>query len=118
MLGVSQSFFGSMQIEFLDRRTWHTRAELAHAIFEWIEAWYNPVVDIPPWATAPRSSTKPFTRAHPSGMITTRTVRKSQDRSGGCCQGDESRRICETIAWALPAESGASQLRIHIAIRS
>lgn len=31
-----------MQIELLDRRTWNTRAELANAIFEWIEAWYNP----------------------------------------------------------------------------
>ena len=40
---VSQSFWGSMQIELLDRRYWTTRAELAHAMFEWIEAFYNPV---------------------------------------------------------------------------
>ena len=39
---VMQSFFGSMQIELLDRRIWQSRAELANAIFEWIEAWYNP----------------------------------------------------------------------------
>lgn len=39
---LMESFFGSMQIELLDRRTWTTRAELANAIFEWIEAWYNP----------------------------------------------------------------------------
>ena len=39
---LMESFFGSMQIELLDRRTWNTRAELANAIFEWIEAWYNP----------------------------------------------------------------------------
>ena len=31
-----------MQRELLDRRDWDTRAELAAAIFEWIEAWYNP----------------------------------------------------------------------------
>jgi putative transposase len=37
-----ESFFGSMQIELLDRRTWPTRASLAAAIFEWIEAFYNP----------------------------------------------------------------------------
>ena len=37
-----ESFFGSMQIELLDRRDWTTRNELANAIFEWIEAWYNP----------------------------------------------------------------------------
>ncbi len=33
---------GSMQLELLDRQQWHTRQELANAIFEWIEAWYNP----------------------------------------------------------------------------
>ena len=37
-----ESFFGSMQIELLDRRSWLTRAELASAIFEWLEAFYNP----------------------------------------------------------------------------
>lgn len=37
-----ESFFGSMQIELLDRRLWTTRAELTAAIFEWIEAFYNP----------------------------------------------------------------------------
>jgi len=39
---LMESFFGSMQIELLDRRTWTTRAELAGAIFEWIEGFYNP----------------------------------------------------------------------------
>ena len=37
-----ESFFGSMQLELLDRQSWATRQELANAIFEWIEAWYNP----------------------------------------------------------------------------
>ena len=40
---LMESFFGSLQIELLDRRDWATRAELANAIFEWIEAFYNPV---------------------------------------------------------------------------
>ena len=39
---LMESFVGSMQIELLDRRTWPTRACLATAIFEWIEAFYNP----------------------------------------------------------------------------
>lgn len=39
---LMESFFGSMQIELLDRRTWPTRTDLATAIFEWIEAFYNP----------------------------------------------------------------------------
>jgi len=32
---LMESFFTSMQIELLDRRTWSARAELAAAIFEW-----------------------------------------------------------------------------------
>jgi putative transposase len=40
---LMESFWGSMQIELLDRRYWTTRAELARAMFEWIEAFYNPV---------------------------------------------------------------------------
>jgi putative transposase len=37
-----ESFFGTMQRELLDRRHWTSRQQLANAIFEWIEAWYNP----------------------------------------------------------------------------
>lgn len=39
---MMESFFGTLQLELLDRKTWATRTELAAAIFEWIEAWYNP----------------------------------------------------------------------------
>ena len=39
---MMESFFGTLQLELLDTRTWRTRAELASAIFEWIEGWYNP----------------------------------------------------------------------------
>nr|WP_274636417.1 integrase core domain-containing protein [Microbacterium bovistercoris] len=39
---LMESFWGSMQIEVLDRRSWTTRAELANAMFDWIEAFYNP----------------------------------------------------------------------------
>jgi transposase InsO family protein len=37
-----ESFWGAMQLELLDFRIWRTRTELATAIFEWIECWYNP----------------------------------------------------------------------------
>jgi putative transposase len=40
---MMESFWGTLQLEVLDRRTWNTPAELANAIFEWIECWYNPV---------------------------------------------------------------------------
>ena len=39
---VAESFFGTLQLELLDRRVWLSRAELAAAIFEWIECFYNP----------------------------------------------------------------------------
>ena len=39
---MAESFFGTLQLELLDRRHWETRAQLASAIFEYIEAFYNP----------------------------------------------------------------------------
>jgi putative transposase len=39
---MMESFWGTMQLELLDSRTWSSRAELANAIFEWTECWYNP----------------------------------------------------------------------------
>ena len=38
---MMESFWGTLQLEVLDTRTWDTRDELANAIFEWIECWYN-----------------------------------------------------------------------------
>lgn len=37
-----ESFWSTMQRELLDQRIWQTPEELGSAIFEWIEAWYNP----------------------------------------------------------------------------
>ncbi len=39
---VAESFFGTLQLELLDEHHWRTRTELAQAIFEWLECWYNP----------------------------------------------------------------------------
>jgi hypothetical protein len=39
---MMESFWGTMQLELLDTKAWSTRDELASAIFEWIECWYNP----------------------------------------------------------------------------
>ena len=38
---MAESFFATLQLELLDRRRWETRHELAQAIFEYIEAFYN-----------------------------------------------------------------------------
>lgn len=37
-----ESFWSTMQRELLDTQTWPSQEHLASAIFEWIEAWYNP----------------------------------------------------------------------------
>lgn len=34
--------FPALQLELLDQHRWETRRQLALAVFEWIEAWYNP----------------------------------------------------------------------------
>lgn len=38
---VIESFWGTMQVELLNRKKWRTRIELANAIFDYIEAFYN-----------------------------------------------------------------------------
>jgi putative transposase len=38
---VAESFFGTLQLELLDEHQWSTRQQLALAIFDWIETWYN-----------------------------------------------------------------------------
>lgn len=41
---VAEAFFASLQVELLDRREhWDSRAQLARAIFDYIECFYNPL---------------------------------------------------------------------------
>jgi transposase InsO family protein len=39
---MAESFFATLQTELLDRQRWSTRAQLAQAIFEFVEGFYNP----------------------------------------------------------------------------
>jgi putative transposase len=39
---VAEGFFGTLQLELLDSHRWTSRDELAAAMFEWIECFYNP----------------------------------------------------------------------------
>lgn len=41
-ISAVESFPGTMQLDLLDEHHRETQDELATAIFEWIEAWYNP----------------------------------------------------------------------------
>jgi putative transposase len=38
---MAESFFSTLQRELLDEHRWESRRQLALAVFEWIEAWYN-----------------------------------------------------------------------------
>ncbi len=38
---VIESLWSRMQVELLDRRRWHTRIDLANAIFEYLEIFHN-----------------------------------------------------------------------------
>lgn len=40
---LAESFFATLQTDLLDRQPWPTRNELAQAIFEYVEAFYNPI---------------------------------------------------------------------------
>jgi len=39
---MAESFFATLECELLDRRRFRTQAEGRHAIFRFIEGWYNP----------------------------------------------------------------------------
>ncbi|MDQ3980019.1 MAG: integrase core domain-containing protein, partial [Actinomycetota bacterium] len=39
---LAESFFATLQTELLDRHIWSTRRQLEAAIFDFIEAFYNP----------------------------------------------------------------------------
>jgi len=38
---VAESFFATLELELIARRTWRTHTEARHAIFAFIETWYN-----------------------------------------------------------------------------
>lgn len=39
---MAESFFATLECELIDRRVWRTHAQARHAIFTWVESWYNP----------------------------------------------------------------------------
>jgi putative transposase len=38
---VAESFFASLKLELIDRRSWATRAQVRAAVFDYIERFYN-----------------------------------------------------------------------------
>jgi Integrase core domain len=58
---MMESFWSTIQRELLDRQWWNSPQQLATAILEWIEAWYNTHRRRTSLDMFPRSNTKPFT---------------------------------------------------------
>ena len=77
---AAESFFGTLQLELLDEHHWNTRRELAQAIFEWVECWYNP---------KRRHSSAPSTTKPASSLLKLRHDHHNQPvrRNGGCSEG-------------------------------
>ena len=40
---MAESFFATLECELINRRSWKTKTEARLTIFQWIEAWYNPL---------------------------------------------------------------------------
>ena len=38
---MAESFFASLKVELIDRRSWATRAQVLHAVFDYIERFFN-----------------------------------------------------------------------------
>ncbi len=62
---VAESFFGTLQLELLDEHRWDTRQELALALFDWIETWYNPHAATATARCSARSTTSGRRRSRP-----------------------------------------------------
>lgn len=69
-----ESFWSTMQREALERRSWAFREELAPAIFERIEDFYNASGATPRSPTSPRASSRTCHRRHRGGMINQRQL--------------------------------------------
>ena len=78
---VAESFFGTLQLELLDEHHWESRQQLAQAIFEWIEAWYNP--QAPPQLLQHAQPGR--LRGRPHGMIS-----NQQQLSAGAGEAQDS----------------------------
>ena len=88
-----ESFWSTMQRELLDRQHWTSRDQLASAIFEWIEALYNPIRRHSALAyLSPHRLRRPTRHHRNRGMITTSTVSAKAGRApnirvaGTCCR--------------------------------
>ena len=97
---LAESFFHTLQLELLDEHRWTSRRELALAIFEWIECWYNPSRRHSSLQMlSPRRLRSPLHAHRCCGMITAANpsagpgeAQSGQDRPSGLKPGSAHRR--------------------------
>ncbi len=78
-----ESFWGSMQIELLNRKKWRTKIELSIAIAEWIEHFYNPERLHSSLGYLPPIEFEALRLAETRDLTLTSLVRKTGSRSRG-----------------------------------
>jgi hypothetical protein len=98
---VVESFCGTLQPELLDRQSWATRQELANAIFEYIEGWYNP--------HRRHSTIGMLSRSRHHGMM---HRNRPENRVKLNRRSRPSAYICEAfIAWREPSRDHRAEFR-------
>ena len=60
-----ESFWGSMQIELLNRQSWKTVLELSSAMANWIDNFYNPLRRHSSLSYVTPTNTRPYTHDKP-----------------------------------------------------
>jgi hypothetical protein len=109
---VAESFFATLQTELLDRHRWTNRKQLAQAIFEWIEGFYNQQRrHSTPGHARPRNL-----RHNPPpdicGMITTTTPHVTGEPGELKRPPSPSRRFTRSSLGGCAQASVAAQLRL------
>jgi hypothetical protein len=108
---MMESFWGTLQLEVLDRKSWNSRDELANAIFEWIECWYNPTGAIP----ASECSVRLTSNNSTPHQITAVDPKPRVSGDGGSSQPDSSFTGFE-LAPSLNAKANQMTVRDVLAI--
>ncbi len=70
---VAESFFGSMQIELLDRQAWATRDQLGSAMFEYTTKATDVVIDVSGYFRGSGAASDAYRPVTPARLVDTRT---------------------------------------------
>ena len=78
---MAESFFATLECELLDRTRFHDHRQAQRAIFEFLQAWYNPHRRHQAWVTTHPSNSKCPTRTLHETQDTNRPLKRINFRS-------------------------------------